>query len=128
MKKLLLIFPLLFTTMMFSTPVHAEWDSVGESTEGDLFYVDYGRIREHEGYFYFWMLTNYLVPKNGVLSNEMYNRADCKMFRLKTLSYNFYPQQMAGGTADSYTPKAEEDWVYPRPDSMNEKLLKRVCS
>ena len=128
MKKLLLIFSLLFTTMMFSTPAHAEWDPVGETQAGSFFYVDYGRIREHEGYFYFWMLTDYLVPKGEVFSAALYKKADCKMFRFKPLSYNFYPQQMAGGTADSYTPKAEEDWVYPRPDSMNEKLLKRVCS
>ena len=73
MKKLFLIFTLLFSTLMFSTPSYAEWTKVGSNVEGDVFYVDFDRIRKHEGYVYFWELIDYLKPtKFGDLSNKNY--------------------------------------------------------
>ena len=95
MKKLLLIFTLLFSTLMFSTPSYAEWTKVGTSVRGDNFYVDFERIRKHDGYVYFWRLSNYLKPsKWGDLSAKLYNQGDCKLFRFKILGSSYYKQHM----------------------------------
>ncbi|MDP7557459.1 MAG: hypothetical protein QF687_06205, partial [Nitrospinaceae bacterium] len=62
MKKLLLIFTLLFSTLLFSTPSYSEWTKVGENMSGDTYYVDFERIRKHGGYVYYWSLGDYLKP------------------------------------------------------------------
>ena len=95
---------------------------------GDTFYVDFERIRKHDGFVYFWILEDLLKPDNqGHLSVEMYHQGDCKLFRLKILSFSFYKKQMGGGTGLPYNPKNPE-WTYPRPKSVNEIELKKVCS
>ena len=86
MKKLLLIFTLLFSTLMFSTPSYAEWTKVGANVSGDTFYVDFERIRKHGGYAYYWSLGDYLKPtKNERLSDKSYRQGDCKLFRERIL-------------------------------------------
>ena len=131
MKKLLLIFTLLCSTLMFSTPSHGEWTKVSESVEGNTFYVDFDRIRKHDGYVYYWELLDYLKPTEGVgdLSDKLYKQVDCKLFRYKWLSASFFKEPMGKGTSDSIeiSPK-NKVWKYPIPDSSTERVLKRVCS
>jgi hypothetical protein len=63
MKKLLLIFTLLFSTLMFSTPSYGEWTKVTSSGNGaNTTYVDFERIRKHGGYVYWWDLLDRLKP------------------------------------------------------------------
>jgi hypothetical protein len=130
MKKLLLIFTLLLSTLMFSTPSYAEWTKVSSSVDGDTFYVDFDRIRKHDGYVFWWDLTDYLkLTKYGVLSNQMYKQGDCKVFRYKVLSFSFHKEPMGGGTGHVVEPGAKrKGWNYPPRNSSNETILKRVCS
>ena len=130
MNKLLLIFTLLFSTLMFSTPSYGEWTKVGKNVSGDVFYVDFERIRKHGGYVYWWELSDYLKPTSGGdLSDKMYNQGDCKLFRFKTLSYVFHKELMGGGTGRVVEPGAKhKGWQYPIPGSSGENILKRVCS
>jgi len=127
MKTLLTIFTLVFT-VMFSSPSYADWTKVTTSTDGDTFYVDFERIRKHGGYVYFWELSDYLKPsKYGILSGNAYKQGDCKLFRFKFLSYVYHKQPMGRGPGDSNSPKNPE-WVYPSPNSVDEFILKSVCS
>ena len=130
MKKLLLIFTLLFSTLMFSTPSYGEWTKVSESVNGTTYYVDFERIRKHGGYVYWWNLNDYLkLNKHGDLSSKIYYQGDCKLFRFKRLSYSFHKEPMGGGTSDVQEPLAEnKGWQYPPPNSTVETVLKRVCS
>ena len=131
MKSLLLIFTLLFSTLMFSSPSYAKWEKVGENVHGDTFYVDYERIRKHGGYVYWWELTDLLKPiKHGHLSGKIYVQGDCKSFRSKNLSFLQHKQSMGRGSRDNdfdYNPKNPE-WEYPIPESVSEGILKSVCS
>ena len=127
MKFLLTIFTLVFT-VMFSSTSFAEWTKVSESVSGNTFYVDFERIRKHGGYVYFWMLGDHLKPsKHGILSIKYYRQGDCKLFRVKPLSYVFHKQPMGRDTGDSKNRKNPE-WKYPSPNSVDEELLKLVCS
>ena len=131
MKKLLLIFTLLFSTLMFSTPSYGEWTEVSSSGNGaTTFYVDFERIRKHGGYVYYWRLTNYLKPTGlGHLSAKVYTQGDCKLFRFKRLSSSFHKEPMGGGTGQNVEITGKyKDWNYPPPNSSQEEILKRVCS
>ena len=127
MKKLLLIFTLSFSAAMYSSPVRAEWTRVIENMSGDTFYVDFERIRKHDGYVYYWTLANYLKPtETGMLSAKAYIQADCKLFRHKHLSFSFHKEPMGEGTGNTFNP--DQDWQYPPPNSSRETILKLVCS
>ena len=130
MKKLLLIFTLLFSTLMFSTPSYAEWTKVGANVSGDTFYVDFERIRKNDGYVYWWDLTDYLKPNSvGYLSGKIYKEGDCKVFRYNHLSYSHHKGPMGGGTGDVDVPvEKDKGWKYPPPNSASELMLQRVCS
>jgi hypothetical protein len=126
MKKLILI--LLFSTVMFSSPSYAGWTRVSESVNGDKIYVDFERIRKHDGYVYWWMLVDLLKPtKYGDLSSKGYNQGDCKLFRYKYLSTSYHKEPMGKGSGDDISPKNPE-WDYPPPNSSVEEILKHVCN
>ena len=125
MKKLLTILTLIFT-LMFSSTSYAEWTKVSDSLSGNIFYVDFDRIRKHGGYVYYWRLIDYLKPdKDGDLSGKVYTQGDCKLFRIKVLDFSFFKEPMGEGTFDTITPP--NDWVYPHPKSSMEGTLKSVC-
>ena len=125
MKKI--IFTLLFSTLVFSSPSYADWTMVS-TTDGGTFYVDFDRIRKHDGYVYYWGLSDYLKPSPwGDLSARNYNQGDCKVFRTKTLSASYYTDSMGNGTP-STSDSILGEWRYPVPNSAQEGTLNSVCS
>ena len=48
MKKLILT-----VSILFASPVYAEWTKVAENDRGVDFYVGFERIRTHDGYAYY---------------------------------------------------------------------------
>ena len=129
MKNLLIIFTLLFTSVFFSSPSFAEWTKLGKSVKGNTYYIDFERIRKHDGYVYYWDLLDRLKPtKQGHLSSKIYKQGDCKLFRYKVLSFSFHKEPMGGGTGDVEEPiKKHQGWKYPSPNSVEETILKSVC-
>ncbi|MEE2746732.1 MAG: surface-adhesin E family protein, partial [Pseudomonadota bacterium] len=107
-------------------PSYSEWTKVTE-LDGNTFYVDFERIRKHDGYVYYWILRDLLKPhKLGFLSAKTYNQGDCKLFRFKYLSASSHKEPMGGGTGTRGTPSSK--WNYPPPNSSVELILKEVCS
>jgi hypothetical protein len=47
---------------MFSTPSYGEWTMLGRNVSRSTFYIDFERIRKHDGYVYWWDLTDRLKP------------------------------------------------------------------
>ena len=126
--KTLIIFLALTFSVMFSSSSYAGWTKVGEDVNGKTFYVDYERIRIHDGYVYWWDLQDYLKPTSqGHLSAKTYNQGDCKLFRYKVLSYSFHKEPMGGGTGEVVEP-VKKGWKYPPPNSSGEFILKQVCN
>ena len=127
MKNLIVI--LLFSTVMFSSPSYAEWTKLGENVHGNTFYLDYERIRKHDGYVYSWDLTDYLKPtKYGDLSSKLYLQGDCKLFRYKVLSDSYHIEPMGRGTPSTSSSKPDTEWRYPSPNSSSETTFKQVCN
>ena len=126
MKKILISFTIIFS-MMFTSVSFAEWTKVGISAKGDDFYVDFDRFRKHDGFVYFWMLSNYLEPTDmGTLSSETYRQVDCNLLRYKTLSWVFHEKPM-GGDIGSTNNESEKTWQYAKPNSIIETVLNSVC-
>ncbi len=129
MRKLTLILTtLIFFSVMFSPSTSfAGWTKVSESVSGSTFYVDFERIKKHDGYVYWWELSDWLKPTEyGTLSAKTYIQGDCKKFRYKWLSGSSHKEPMGGGTGEiDNTP--DKEWTYPPPDSVSETVLKTVC-
>ena len=127
MKKLTLIFTLLFTVLL-SAPSYAEWTKVSETVNRDTVYVDFERIRKHDGYVYFWTMTN-LFKRNlhGDMSAQHYSETDCKRFQWRTLYYSWHTEPFLKGEGFPTEIKYPK-WLFPTPDSSNETILKNVCN
>ena len=101
---------------------------MSENVDGDTHYVDFERIRKHDGFVYYWTLTDFLKPTSDVmLSSKMYVQGDCKLFRYKYLSFSFHKQPMGGGTGKTDN-NPDKNWNYPIPKSVDEEILKKICS
>ena len=125
MKSLTIFIALTFSAM-FSSSSYAGWTKVKIDGDGNTFYVDFERIRKHDGFIYWWELGDYLKPQMGYLSAKSYNQGDCKLFRVKVLSYSWHKEPMGGGTG--ITVDIPDNWRYPNPKSIDEYKLKTVCS
>ena len=128
MKSLNILIALIFFGM-FSSSSYAGWKTMDETVNGDILYVDFERIQKNDGYVYFWYLSDYLKPdKYGQFSDKMYIQGDCKLFRYKVLSDSFYKKPMGRGDILSGSNVPDKEWRYPSLNSMNEVILKTVCS
>ena len=128
MKKLTIILILLVSTVMFSTPSYAEWTKVTKDMSGNTYYVDFERIRKNGGYVFYWVLLNYLKPTLGGLSLSVYRQGDCKNFRHQTLRTNLYKKPMGIEFMATANNAKNPEWDYPAPNTVNENILKKVCS
>ena len=127
MRKLLLIFTLLFSTVIFSSTSYGDWLKMGTTKVGSTEYVDFERIKKNGLYVYWWQLSDYLKPvKLVMLSAALYKQGDCELFRFRILSAVFHYGPMGRDLGESYSPKNPE-WVYPYPNSSDESILELVC-
>ncbi len=124
--KLLTISLVLIFSVLFSSASYADWTKFSKDTIGNIFYVDFERIRKHDGYVYYWSMVDYLKPVEGALSVRTYRQGDCKLFRDKLLSFHFHNEPMGRGTGENYSPENPK-WSYPPPNSSSEYILKAVC-
>jgi hypothetical protein len=128
--KTLIIFLALTFSVMFSSSSYAEWTKVDENVNGSTFYVDFERIRKHDGYVYWWNLSDYSKRlEEGFLSSTSYLKGDCKLFRIKSLAENYFTEQMGGGLPKVWNlTEFQKRWRYVTPNSVNEVKLKEVCN
>ena len=74
------------------------------------------------------MIVNYLKPdKEEDFSANSHKQVDCNYFRFKDFSFSFHKEPMGRGTGKFITPKILK-WDYPTPNSVDEMMLKRICS
>ena len=126
MKKL--IFTLLFTTLVFSSPTYAGWMEIIKG-DGITFYVDFDTMKKHDGYVYYWELGDYLKTNEfGDLSAKVYREVDCKLFRFKVLGDSYYTEPMGRGTPSASSNVADKEWSDLRTlNSAAHSVLKKVC-
>ena len=123
MKKLL---ALLFS-IFISFNSYGEWIEVSKgATTGNTTYIEVDRIREENGYVYFWILQDLVIPNDwGDMSIKAYWQGECGVIRMKSLSTIFYSQPMGEGTSES--DNSPKEWEYLSPDSTGEAMLDYAC-
>ena len=125
MKKFLIINILLFTSF-FSNSSYGDWVKVVEDLNGNIFYVDFERIRKNDNYVYYWFLVDLIKPSSGYLSSKTYNEGDCKMLRFRDLQFVNHYEQMGKDPGDVQT-NENPKWQYANPNTVNEFILQTVC-
>jgi len=119
-------FIILLCSLMISSLSFGEWTKVAISAQGDSYYLDFDRIRKHNGSYYYWTLTDFLQPLGSkFMSVTSYSQAECGTFAYKQLNVNFFKQPMSKGIGETLS--EESEWMYPSPTSAWEIVLKEVC-
>jgi hypothetical protein len=125
MKKLLLLFLLIFSSQSF-----AEWKAVSIGKDR-VFYVNFDNLRKSDGYTFYWELVNLneaeKFGKYFYKSYKEYKQADCKLLQVRNKGKSYiYSQKFGRG---NLIQEVEYDgaWLVAPPDSNLEVVLKRVC-
>jgi len=128
MKKLFTI-PTLVISVMLSPMSFADWEVVGKNVHGDVFYIDFKRIKKNSDYVYYWELCDFLKPdKFGELSSKLFIEADCGIpVKSRTLNASYYTQAMGEGTPN-LTDNKTRPWGFATPESVGEVVIDKVCS
>ena len=123
---------ILFTTLLlFSINGFAfNWKRVSDSVTGTSFYVDGDNIKKHNGFVYYWMLTDYSKPTKGTSgdanSSIIKFKVDCGEEKQIFLSGTYYSQPMGKGRINNdITPNEIQ---YPKPNSVGYDLMRFVCN
>ena len=126
MKKLALFIGL-FVPVAISSPSFGDWAKIAENTTGNTFYVDFQKIRQTDGYVYFWLLNDYGSESEwGYLSSTAYVQGDCNLFRYKNLTWSIYKQPMGVGDNPASI-KPPDEWLYPSSNQSDEIILEIIC-
>ena len=127
MKKLLIFFIPLFTTLMFSSYSFGKWTKEVTSENDITVYIDYDRINKKNGFIYYRVLYDRITPNRlGSYSVMEVSQGDCVVYRLKILIQHQHKKNMGEG---SYrTIKGSDNWIYPKTNSLYGYVLDKVCS
>lgn len=123
MKKLII---LLFS-ILISFNSYGKWEELSLNKNGDMFYIDVDRIKEHKGYADYWGLRNaFEANKYGDMSSSLHYQADCVANRFRTLEFIFHKLPMGRGES---TQEESEDkgWVYAPPKTTARLTLNYAC-
>ena len=118
------ILTILLFTVMSPINSYASWTEVTEAKNGDKYYVDFDKIKEQDGYIFWWQLTDrFKASPTGVSSGKFYFQSDCKKLRFKILSFSAHKQPMGKGIGKiDDTP--DKEWAYlPQNSPMKNSLI-----
>ena len=122
MKKL----PILLFSLLISFNSYGEWTKITEGQSGNVYYLDLDKIKVNNGYVYYWYMSDFLLPKDGLMSMKVYNQGDCGVGRYKDLTAKFFSESMGMGVGMTHAPI--DDWHYPGPDTALRTVFDYICN
>ena len=122
------IFLIISVTLFFYNSVFADWEKLGEVERGGEYFVEKDTIIKESGYIYFWKMVDYTKPflDSNFYSAKVYIKGDCKVKKIKTLTYVFYTGKKGTGESEQQE-SVNKNWKYPTPESIDYSLLKKLC-
>ncbi len=125
MKKI--FFLIISIALIFCNSVFADWKKFGNSTDSEYF-VETDTVRKESGYIFFWKMIDYSKPllDSNFNSVKVYIKGDCKIKKIKTLTYVFYTGRKGTGESEQQE-SANKNWKYPVPESVDYSLLEDLC-
>jgi hypothetical protein len=119
---------LLALMLLVVLPASAEWMQIAESTSGNVFLIDPASIKKEGNIRKVWGITNRASPDSyGVSSRKYRKEFDCSRERYRFLTNTSYTKPMGYGVA-LLTDSNAGQWVDIAPDTVDEELLKVICS
>ena len=117
---------LLTTLLLFSVNGFAfNWKLIGENSIGSSFYVDVDSIKKFDGLVYYWELSDWIEPSDGVFSYTKKYKVNCGEEKQTQLSLTTYSQQMGKGrTVHEITPNQIK---FPKPNTLEYAVMKFAC-
>ena len=128
MKKFFIKFLISIFLILYSFNVFADfkWKKIGSNVSGSVLYVDALSIKRVGNKAFFFTMMDYASPKEGVLSNRIYQEINCTDFTFRYLKDFYYPQPMANGEPIATIDEPSE-WKSTRSGSIGEEAFKFVC-
>ena len=120
MKKL----TILLFSILISFSSYGEWVQVSKSISGAITFINIDKIKENNGYIYYWSLKNYADGSNE--SAKGYRQADCSVNRYKDLVIYFYSSPMGVGDSSKFTPP--DEWTYVIPNTVDDTMMTYICN
>ncbi|PTN10970.1 surface-adhesin E family protein [Nitrosomonas aestuarii] len=130
MKKILLI----WTLILLSTPVLAEWTTIGEykndNEDSYTVYADLTSIRKARDRVKMWILFDYKTEQKAsgtnFLSKKIRRDYDCKEARIRRLAFSLFSWNMEKGELlRAYN--QPQNWKRVVPGTMDETEWKVAC-
>ena len=103
------------------------WTKVTESEQGNSFYVDINSIKKHNGFVYYWELTDYLEPLEGIANSSIVKyKVDCGEEKRTWLNDTYYSQSKGRGRIVEDNSNNIID--YPKPKEVRYTVMKFACN
>ncbi len=117
-----------FAILALYTPhSFAEWEILTRDEAGTTtFYLDYSRIRENNGFVYYWSLIDMIEPRNGFLSYEEYTKGICSTNMITNRSLRFFKGPMGTGEEEAFN-YDDDKWTTMEEGMIGYTQLKEVC-
>ena len=126
MKKLLL-FLICIPTLSWSL-LSYDWEKIGIAKPDGGYYLDFGKIKKIDNFFYAWVLHDFGSVKYDpeYKSAVMYLKLDCKLHRTMFMEIHGVNKSMGRGNHKSIS-LPEDKWKYPPSGSFADDALNIVC-
>jgi hypothetical protein len=126
-KLLRLRLPMIVATLIFfpTSHVYGAWQLVTKSPRGDTYYLD-SDIETKAGVSQVWGLVDLSEAIEGSTSVKRLYQFDCVKGKLRVNQRLAFAEKGGQGKVISLE-TASGHWMYPDPESINEKLVLKIC-
>jgi len=121
MKKLLFVF-----LLSISSLVHAQWTSIGHSSDNDEFFIDYSTIQRVNKIVKVWVKVNFAEITQGVLSTRNYQEYDCNEKKYRNLTITGFKKLNLEQLLQ--TDNKPTEYAFIAPGTVSLKILNIVCN
>ena len=123
MKKLLIALMILFTNSVLSD---FKWKLMGETKNGDKYYLDLSSIEKDKNKRFYIRLRDYgKTDGYGENSSLIFVETNCENMESRFLKDVYFKDNM--GTGEYITLDKKSDWMIFKSDSLGDKFNKFVC-
>ena len=111
-----------------SLPTLADgWQPVGDTEEGNSFYVELSSLKKTAKGGRIWTLTSLAAPKDGYSSMRTLFEFDCKSHKHHIIDMAFYSETMGNGNQVKNILIPKTVWVTTDPNSTEGAYLEVAC-
>ena len=102
------------------------WKKIGSNIDGDVSYVDLSSIKKVGNNVFYFVLMDYIKPKEGDLSAKNYFELNCLNLSYRYIKDFYYKEPMGNGEYTIFDEIGE--WENNTKGSLGEKIREFVCN